>query len=329
MNLRFLTAQDIRQALSMPEAIEGMKLAFVQFSLGQATVPLRSRIEVEKHQGITLFMPALLQESDDLAIKIVSVFPNNAQQNLPTIHAAVLVIDPMNGAPLALMEGAALTAIRTGAASGAATDLLARKSAKHVAIFGSGVQARTQLEAVCNVREIEEVSIFSPDREGAEIFCAEMQGTPALPNWIKVVDTPEAAIESADIICTATTSSTPVFPSELLDPGTHINAVGSYTPTMQEIDISTMDNPLIVVDSREAVLAESGDLIIPIQQGCLDPEAIHGELGEIVDGTKSGRSSAEQISVFKSVGLAVQDAMAASIALKNAAAQNLGIVVDL
>ncbi len=329
MKIRILTADDVKDALIMPEAIDGMKRAFIQFSLGHAMVPLRSRIEVEEHQGITLFMPALLQESDDLAIKIVSVFPENAQADLPTIHAVALVIDPETGAPQALLEGSSLTAIRTGAASGVATDLLAREDARHVAIFGSGVQARTQLEAVCNVRDIEDVFIYSLDRDGAETFRDEMSRTPSIPKRVKVVDTPEAAIESTDIICTATTSSTPVFPGTLIRPGTHINAVGSYTPTMQEIDLATINNPLIVVDSLDAALAESGDLIIPIEQEKLNLKKIHAELGEIASGSKPGRTSREEITVFKSVGLAIQDAMAASIALSNAMEQNLGQVVNL
>ena len=161
MRLRVLSAQDTRRALPMREMVEATKLAFGQLSAGNAVVPLRSRIDVAERSGVSLFMPALLSETDEMALKVVSVFPENLQRKLPTIHALVVALDPCTGQPLAVIEGGSLTAIRTGAGSGAATDLLARSDAKRVAILGAGVQARTQLEAVCAVREIESACPFS------------------------------------------------------------------------------------------------------------------------------------------------------------------------
>ncbi|MEW6567821.1 MAG: ornithine cyclodeaminase family protein [Chloroflexota bacterium] len=329
MELRILTADDVRRALPMVEAIAAVKQAFAQLSQGQAEVPLRSRLAVESRQSVVLFMPAYLKQTEDLAVKIVSVFPHNSTQGFPTIHALVVVVDPTTGRPAALLEGAALTAIRTGAASGAATDLLARPDATVAAIFGSGAQARTQLEAVCTVRTIRQVQVYGIDADSVRQFVSDMAGHGPIPHDVRPASTPAEAVEEADIVCTATTSSTPVFDGRLLRPGTHVNAIGSYTPAMQEVDAETLRRSLVVVDSRSAVLAESGDLMIPIQRGEFSPEGIHAELGEIVAGIRPGRTSTDQITFFKSVGNAVQDAAAARMALERAARSGLGRVVEI
>jgi alanine dehydrogenase len=327
MELLFLNAQEVSQALPMQQAIPAMKQAFQQYSSGQADLPLRTRIDVSTHDGSTLFMPALLAESESFAIKVVSVFPGNASLDLPTIHAIVVAIDPQTGAPIAVLEAASLTAIRTGAASGAATDVLAREDSSTLALFGSGSQARTQVEAVCHVREIATVKVFSLENAQAEQLCREM--SERLDIAIELAKDPEDAIGQADIICTATTAMEPVFKSADVRPGTHINAIGSFTPTMQEVDVASLNNPLIIVDSQEAVLAESGDLIIPIQSGLLNEQAIHAELGYIFNGTKEGRQSPDQITYFKSVGIAVQDAIAASTAIARARESGLGKMLAL
>ena len=329
MEIRVLTAKDIRKALPMASAIVAMKEAYAQLSNGQASIPLRSHIDVTQHDGIAFFMPALLHDTQDMAVKIVSVFPRNLEKGLATINAIVIALNPETGQPIAVMEGASLTAIRTGAASGAATDLLARANASSVAIFGSGVQARTQLEAVCTVRPIEQVSVFSLDEPGVKAFVDEMAGRGPIPKQITIEEKPSAAIAEADVICTATTSSSPVFDGKELKPGTHINAVGSFTPDMQEIDAETVKKALVIVDSREAALAEAGDLIIPIEQGEINAEWIHAELGEIVAGRKPGRTGAEQITLFKSVGIAAQDAIAASRALAGASEAGIGELIYL
>jgi ornithine cyclodeaminase len=329
MELRLLTGDEVRQSLPMASAIEAMKIAYIQLSTGQADVPLRTRIDLPRVEGSALFMPAYLRETGQLAIKYVSVFPQNTKQELPTIHAMVLAIDDTTGRPLALMEGASLTAIRTGAASGAATDVLARQDAVRVAIFGSGVQARTQLEAVCSVRPIEHAFIYSLDTQSAQVLIRDMAGTGAIPAKLELAQDPHQAACEADIICTATTSLDPVLSYKDLQPGVHINAIGSFTPAMQEIDSETIRQALLVVDSREAVLAESGDLIIPMREGVITESSIHAELGEILAGKKPGRESATQITLFKSVGVAVQDAIAAHWALDGALQANFGTTVNL
>lgn len=329
MQIRILTGEEVRLALPMPETIEIIKEAFRQLSARKASVPLRTRIEVTDQEGVALFMPALLHTTRDLAIKIVSVFPRNTDLELPTIHAVVVAIDPDTGRPLALIEGGSLTAIRTGAASGAATDLLARSGTRQVAIFGSGVQARTQLEAVCAVRDIEAAWVYSINKEGAQTFAEEMAGVGSIPSQINVATDPADALAGADVVCTATTSSTPVFSGRDLRPGTHINAVGAFTPEMQELDEHTVERAYVVVDSRAAALAEAGDLMIPIQKGLIREDHIRAELGEIVSGDAPGRTSDDQITLFKSVGVAVQDAAAAGLALRRAEELGLGQLVEL
>jgi alanine dehydrogenase len=329
MEIRVLNASDVRQALPMRSAIDAMKEAFAQLSTGKATVPIRSHVEVEQHEGITLFMPAFLHDSQDLAIKIVSVFPRNLKRGLSTINALVVAIDTETGIPTAVIEGASLTAIRTGATSGAATDLLARTDSSLVAIFGSGVQARTQLEAVCTVRQIQEVRVYSLDETEARAYAEELGGFGPIPEKIQITKSPGEAIVEADIICTATTSSTPVFDGKELKSGVHINAVGSFTPEMRELDVETVKKSLVVVDSREAALIEAGDLIVPIKSGEITSEWIHAELGELVTGAKPGRSDPHQITLFKSVGIAVQDAISAGQALTRAEKSGLGEIIRL
>lgn len=329
MKLLILSAADVVAALPMGEAIEGMKTAFAQLSAGKATVPLRSHVDVPSHDGVSLIMPAYLQETGELAVKLVSVFPNNPRHGLPVINGVVLALDVMTGLPLAVMDGATVTAIRTGAASGAATDILALPKARSVAIFGSGVQARTQLEAVCTVRDIKRVWVYSPNAARAERFVQEMAGHGRIPSTIHMARTPTQAIRDADIICTATSSGTPVFAAADLKPGTHINAVGTFRTDRREVDTETVRRALVVVDERTAMWAEAGDLVMPLLAGDITDQHIYAELGEIVAGHKPGRTSPEQITLFKSVGNAVQDAAATGIILRNAAAQQLGTYVNL
>ncbi len=329
MKLRVLSKQDVQQAVPMWEAIETVKGAFAQLSAGKAVVPLRTQLPVDRHEGVALFMPAYLSESDDLGVKIVSVFPRNLKMGLPTIFALVAVVEASTGRPVAVMDGTYLTALRTGAASGAATDLLARKDAKVAAIFGAGAQGRTQLLAVCEVRDIERAWVYDVNPQTAERFAQEMGGKGRVPADLRAASSPAEAVREADVLCTATTSRTPVFADADLKPGAHINAVGSFTPEMQEVPEQTVRRARIVVGSREASLAETGDLIIPIQKGLIAEDAIYAELGEIAAGTRPGRETAGEITLFKSVGNAVQDVSVACAVLTRAETLGLGIEVEL
>ena len=318
MKIRILSAADVTAALPMPKAIQVMRRAFSQLSAGETKTPLRARLETEK--GLTLLMPAYLKQSREMGVKIVSVFAENPSLGLPVVNAAALALNPQTGQPLALLEGASLTAIRTGAGGGLAADLLARQNATTAALFGAGVQARAQLQALLAVRKITQVYLISRSRSSAEKLAAEIARRPDAPA-VTLAESPRQAVQNADIVITATTSPTPVFNGADLKPGAHITGVGSYTPQMQEVDAATVLRAKVVVDSRAACLAEAGDIIIP-------NAPIHAELGEIINGQKPGRQSAEEITFFKSVGVAAQDAAAASAALAEAERLGLGTVVD-
>lgn len=325
-----LNAHEVRKALPMREAIEAMKQAYASLSGGEAEVPLRTRLSIPSHDALAIFMPAYVHtaEADALAVKVVNIFPQNPARGLPYIQAVVLAFDAASGNVSAMLEGSTLTAIRTGAGSGAAIDLLARKDSKVVTVFGAGAQGRTQLEAACSVRNIEKAWVFDSNMERAEAFAKEMAGQGAIPSTLEPAPSAQAAVKDADIICTATTSTTPVFADADLKPGVHISAIGSYTPEMAEVPAETIARASVFVDSRSAVLAEAGDLIQPIQKGLISESHVRAELGEIILGRKAGRQSDEEVTYFKSVGVAVQDAIAAQLALKNAKAMGLGQEIE-
>jgi len=330
MRLRVISQNEISQLVSMAQAIEIVKHAFAQLSAGDADVPVRNQLEVAQHDGITLFMPAYLRGTDQLGIKIVSVFPNNREAGIPTIHALVTVVDAETGQPTAVMDGTYLTALRTGASSGAATDLLARRDASAAAIIGAGVQGRTQLEAICEVRDIERAFVLDVNHEAAEAFVAEMRTRGGrIPPDIAAVTSATDAVRDADIVCTTTTSREPVFDDSDLRPGVHINAVGAFTQDTREVPAETIQRARLFVDSREACWAEAGDLIIPRDQGLISEADVIAELGELVSGAEKGRASEDEITFFKSVGNAVQDVAVAGLILEEAVKQGLGTEVEI
>ncbi len=321
----FLSRQDIRELVKMEQAIPAVQEAFARLSAGQALVPERMHLNIP--DGCTkLLMPVFLPETGQVGLKLISLCPNNPAQGLPYSQSIMLVVDARTGQPLAVLEAAYLTAIRTGAASGVATDLLARKKAETVAIFGAGLQGRTQLMAVCAVRPIRRAFIFDPDFDKANRFASEMQKLLGIP-----VERMEdiRPVEQADIICTATPSTQPVFPAEAVKSGTHINAIGAFKPEMQEVPPEIVTRATVVVDHLESCRTEAGDLIKPIQNGQFSWEAVHAEIGEIILGKKPGRTSAKEITFFKSVGNAVQDLAVASLAISRATQKKMGQYFDL
>lgn len=322
MQIRILSADAVRACVDMPAAIDAMREAFAALSAQEATVPMRLALETE--HGVSLFMPAHLRESGNAGAKVVSVNPGNAARGLPAIHAVVLVLDVLTGRPTALMDGTWLTALRTGAVGGLAADLLARSDAKTVALFGAGVQARTQLEAVRCVREITEVRVVSRSGASADRLAGEVVGVRAVR-----VDDANDAIEGADIIIAATSSSTPVFDGARVEPGTHVTGVGSYTLDMREVDTALVQRARIIVDQREAVMEEAGDIVGPIRDGVVDETVIIAEIGEVVLGRVPGRTADSEITFFKSVGNAVQDVAVAARVLAAAESEGHGLVVDL
>ena len=319
MQIRILSSDDIKKALSMPKAIDAMRIAYGQLSSGQAKVPIRPQISTDK--GDTLFIPAYLSKTHNLGIKVVSIYGDNPSKGLPRITATVLLIDQETGLPRAFMDGSILTAIRTGAGGGLAAELLSRQNSETVALFGAGIQARTQLQAVMAVRKIGYVYVISRTQDSAQKLAEEILDWHYTP-IINITSSPKEAVRNADIIITATTSSTPLFNGEDLKVGTHITAIGSYTPEKREVDSITAQRARIVVDSREACLAEAGDILIPGVE-------IDAEIGEIINGDKPARQSDAEITLFKSVGVAVQDIVSASIVLNEAEALGLGKIIEI
>jgi ornithine cyclodeaminase/alanine dehydrogenase-like protein (mu-crystallin family) len=307
----------------MPAAIEAMREAFRQLSSGQVSLPMRERLDAPAEHGVALVMPCHSMAQELFSLKLVTVFHENRRRGLPLIQALVILTDGATGEHLAVMDGASVTAIRTGAASGVATDVLARPEAAVVAVFGAGVQARTQLEAVCCVRAIRRASVYDVDATAAERFAAEMTQKLGLP--VERTSTPTGAVEDADVICAATTSITPVFEDRDLPPGTHVNAVGSYRPDMAEIPSATVCRARVVVDHRASALEEAGDLIAPLNQGLIPQSHVGTELGEILLGRSPGRRTTDEVTLFKSVGVAIQDLCAAARALENARQLALGV----
>jgi ornithine cyclodeaminase/alanine dehydrogenase-like protein (mu-crystallin family) len=255
------------------------------------------------------------------SLKNVTLFHDNPARGLPLVQATVLLSDAATGAPLAVLEGSSLTAIRTGGASGLATELLARADGAIVGVIGAGVQACTQLEAVCCARPIRRARVFSRHLEAARRFAAEMGRQLVVP--VELAGSATAALSGSDIVCTATSSATPVFDDRDLAPGTHINAIGAYLPDMTEIPAATVSRARVVVDHRAAALEEAGDLLRPYRDGLIAEAHFGIELGDVILGRAPGRTRPEEITLFKSVGVAIQDLCARAMALENA--RRLGI----
>lgn len=312
--LRILSAADVRESLPMAAAIEAMREAFGALAAGRAEIPVRTSVPCAG-DGTLLIMPGRVSDPPALGAKLVSVFPRNAGSSVPVVQATVVLFDAATGEPAAVLDGTTLTAIRTGAASGLATDLLARKDARRVAILGSGVQARTQLEAMCCVRRVDSVFVWSQTRANAERFVSELSRERRPPYAVRVAESAADAAREADIVCCATSSSEPVLLSADVAAGAHVNAVGSFMPGMREFDPALLSRARVVVDQREAAMAEAGEIIVAINGGLVRRDALV-ELGAIVNGAARGRESADEITVFKSVGLAVQDLVAGARALE-------------
>lgn len=332
--MRILSRADVQQSISMRDAIQVMKDAFAQLSNNETNVPLRIHLPLEKHNGIGLFMPAFLFKSQALAIKIVGVHYDNPKKGLPLIHAVVVALDAETGRALALIEGSSLTAIRTAAGAGAATDFLARKDASAGVVFGAGVQGHTAIQAISAARALDTIYLFSRTIDKAHELTENVRGKDGVPQDIRVQEnTPEnvaAAVRRADIIYCATTSATPLFDGADVKQGAHVNAVGTFTHDRREVDSTFIKRcSKLVVDAYSGALAEAGDLLIPMEEGVIAEASIYGELGEISSGKKEGRTRADEITFFKSVGNAVQDAAIAQAILKRAQELNLGATVEL
>jgi ornithine cyclodeaminase len=327
-----LKESDISSMITMSDIIEADKEALSIYSSHKSNIPLRSNLDIPEYKGQCLFMNGYAAPAKALGVKIVSVYPENINKNLTSVPATMVLVDAETGVVNSLIDGTYLTRLRTGAISGLATDILSRKDSKILALFGTGGQAVTQLEAVLTVRKIEEVRVFDIFQDRAKEFAKKMSEKFSKKFNVRIIaaESSDKAIENADIITTVTTSKKPVFDANKVKKNVHINGVGSYTPDMQEIpeDILVKANK-IYVDTRDGAINESGDLITPIKKGLIKKEKINGELGEVINGQIKGRENDDEMTFFKTTGSAVLDLVAAQKIYEMAKTKGVGQIVDL
>ena len=324
-----LSGREIEELLDTRSLIDALAAAMADLSAGRAPAPNRVAAAVPEHGGLLIAMPGYVPSAGALAGKLVTLFPRNAGGPLPTHQALLGAFDPETGEPLALIDGTEITALRTGAGSALSVRLLAREDARVLAIVGTGVQARAHARAVPLVRDFREVRVAGRSAAKAELLADELRaaGLPA-----RAAGSYEEAIRGAGVVCATTHSLEPVVRGEWLAPGTHVTSVG-YNPAGRELDDAAIAAALVVVESRMTALAPppagANDLLAPIAAGVIGADHVHAEIGELVAGTRPGRSSRDQITVYKSVGVGVQDAAAAALVIARARERGVGTSVDL
>ena len=325
-----LTAADVESLLDLDAHVDGLAGGMADLSAGRASAPDRIAASVPEQHAFMAAMPAFVPSLGALTCKLVTVFEGNAGGRLPTHQAVVLAFDPGTGEPTALIDGTSITALRTAAGSALSARLLAREDASVAAVLGTGVQARAHAYAIARVRALRELRVAGRNEARARELTSELSAGLDVP--VRACGSWAEAIDGADIVCAATHSDQPVVRREWLSPGAHVTSVG-FNPDGREIDDGTVADALVVVESRGAALAPfpagSNDLLEPIRNGVISPEHVHAEIGELILGTRPGRESASQITLYKSVGVAVQDAVAASLVLDAARARGAGSHVAL
>ena len=327
MKILILDSHQVKQLLSIFDCIELMADALAALARDEVHQPLRTIVRPPNARGLLGLMPAYRAgERGAFGLKAICVFPENPAQGKDAHQGAVTLFSRETGELLALMNASEITAIRTAAVSAVATRLLAREDANELAIIGAGVQARTHLAALSSVRTIKRARVVARNFDHAEQLADEMQ--PGFPFPIEPVRENEDAVRNADLIVTATSSLQPVIKKEWLSPGAHVNAIGTHSPNSREIDSATMAAARIYVDRRESALNESGDYLLAAQEGVITPESIVGEIGELLLGKKTGRTSETEITLFKSLGLAIEDVACADYLYRKALTENAGSWVE-
>ena len=317
-----LSETDVRHLLSMDDLIHSMESALAEFSAGRTAQPLRTVIEVAPNHAFFGVMPAYMPATGALGTKLVSVFGGNAAVGLPSHLATILLMDSSTGELLAVMGGRYITEARTAAVSAVSARLLAREDAGVLAILGSGVQARSHLRAFSHVRALRDVRVWSPSAARRREFAETMHREIAAP--IAPVSSAQEAVDGADLVIVATASREPVLRGEWVANGAHIAAVGACRPDQREMDTALVARARVFVDSRTGALAEAGDLLLPIREGAFDAAHILGELGQLAAGAIPGRRAPEEVTLFKSLGMAVEDVAAAHLAYERATERGLG-----
>ncbi|MGL6107522.1 ornithine cyclodeaminase family protein [Romboutsia sp.] len=321
-----LSKDDIKKVFTMKDAIETNKLSFELFSKGKSEVPLRTTIQAPNHNGVFLFMPSYVEDLDVAGLKVVNIFPENIKENLPTAPAQVLLIDGKTGIVSSILDGTYVTQLRTGASSGAAIDLFAIKDSKIGALIGAGGQASAQLEAMMVARDLDIVKVYDLDKERREVFVNRMkEELKEYKTEIVAVSSSDEAICDADIIVTVTAANKPVFDGTKVKEGAIVSCVGSYQHHMQEMDPVILKRASkIYFDSEEAVLSESGDILIPLEEGIITKEDFTGDIGDVLLGNIASRENDSEIIVYKNVGIGLLDLMTARAIYTKAKEEGIG-----
>jgi alanine dehydrogenase len=322
-----LSESQVQNLIDLDELIAALEQAHIQYSTGKAVMPVRLVVPLPQIQGRITSMPGYLSEDKALGMKVVTYFQDNPKQNLPAILATVMLFSAETGKIIAAMDGVYITAIRTACASALATKALANPATPVLGILGAGVQARAHILALTRVRQLSRIKLYSPSGKSALRIKGELEPQCGVP--IEVVNSPQDAVCDSDLLVTVTTAKEPIVKPEWLKPGAHINAVGSHRPDLREIDGATLKRAKVVVDSREAIMAECGDILLALNEKSISEADIHGEIGEVLAGGKTGRSSASEITLYKSVGIAIQDVATAQLVYRKALEQNVGTNVEI
>ncbi|HET6494456.1 MAG TPA: ornithine cyclodeaminase family protein [Thermoleophilia bacterium] len=317
----------VTELLPMEEAIPVMREALTMLAGGDVVMPLRSMLALPQGDAVMGLMPSYLGGLEAVGVKVVAAFPANFGTEYDTHQGVVLFFDTERGLLRAIVDATSITALRTAAVSGLVTDLLARPDAGDLAIIGAGTQAHTHLQAMRAVRPVRRVRVYSVPAESAAEFAERESRLTGLP--VEAIETAEEAVAGADLICTTTTATEPVVQGAWVSPGAHVNAVGAYTPATRELDSALVAQARLYADRRESLLSEAGEFLIPKGEGLIGDEHIVGEIGEVLTGRAPGRTSPDEITLFKSLGIAIEDLAAAHRVYEIAREKDLGTWVEI
>jgi alanine dehydrogenase len=320
-----LSEKQVQDLIDIDELIATLEQAHIQCSTGRAVMPVRLVVPLPQIHGRITSMPGCLNDDNALGMKVVTYFQENPKRGLPAILATIMLFSVETGKMIAVMDGSYITAIRTACASAMATRALANRETPVLGILGAGVQARAHIQALSRVRKLQQIKIYSPSGISATKIRKDMESDVG----VKVAASAEDAVKHSDIVVTVTTAKEPILKSEWLNAGVHINAVGSHRPDLREIDGATLVRAKVVVDSREAIMAECGDILLALNEKSVPDDVIHAEIGEVLAGIKSGRESAGEITLYKSVGIAIQDVATANLVYHRALDRKVGTQVEI
>jgi alanine dehydrogenase len=322
-----LSESQVQGLIDLDELIAALEQAHVQYSTGKAVMPVRLVVPLPQINGRITSMPGFLNADKALGMKVVTYFQENPKRNLPAILGTILLFSAETGKIIAVMDGSYITAIRTACASAMASKVLSHPTASVLGVLGAGVQAKAHIRALCRVRKLHHIKIYSPSGTSATNVKQELESQIGIV--IEVAKSAEETVRGCDLIVTATTAKDPIVTAEWLKPGAHINAVGSHRPDLRELDGATLARSKVFVDSRAAIMAECGDILLALEEKSITPDHVQTEIGEVLARTKPGRSKADEVTLYKSVGIAIQDVATAHLVYHKALAKNVGTHVIL